>query len=663
MDSKTAEILEPFEPDLDIEHRVLFKELISKVESAYPHYRGQVIQKGLEAYLSTSPTESIESIKYIVSLSVLIDLTQQGWSLEVRNECLMLRLQANEASGKDQVRSRLSSERKAQFLDASVVRFIEKMESEKQYQGHIISIRSLIGDSEVLINKINIDRDGIVKPYIQLVSRARDEHTGYRLTDIWRYFRYTWAIPYKTMPGRNLFYLVRDASQPYHPVIGIFALGNAVLNLTVRDDEIGWTTDAIANNLRRREQVDHMSHPLRNTDGQKSVGAVVKRYLETEREYEERVNSYAARTMRTLQSNLKSAIDDLYIKDLGYHRQTKNPRIEKVSELRTLAAQLRTQAINNKKTAHIDDFESEAKETLFKKKRAEELARLLEATIIFNKHKQEDALQWLKGLMSSEEGRKAINTALVANRKTKIGSNMMEIIVCGAIPPYNELLGGKLVSILACSPQVIRDYTEKYEQQISEIASRMKGKKVIRDSRLAFLGTTSLYAVGSSQYNRINVPMADGFHLKYKKMGITEGYGTVYFSKRTTAAMMRLLELQDGGRRINNIFGEGTSPRFRLISKGLSSLGIKSDAFLQHYSPRIVFSIELAKNTNEFLRGETTTLDFPFDIHDEQSVFDKTQELIDFWYHRWLLKRLESVDIIGRLEGFDPNSILVSTTR
>lgn len=107
--------------------------------------------------------------------------------------------------------------------------------------------------------------------------------------------------------------------------------------------------------------------------------------------------------------------------------------------------------------------------------------------------------------MGKEEGRKAVNVALVANRKTKIGSNMMEIIVCGGIPPYNELLGGKLVSILACSPQVIRDYTEKYSRQVSEIASRMKGKRVIRDSRLAFLGTTSLYAAGSSQYNRIKV--------------------------------------------------------------------------------------------------------------------------------------------------------------
>ena len=46
---------------------------------------------------------------------------------------------------------------------------------------------------------------------------------------------------------------------------------------------------------------------------------------------------------------------------------------------------------------------------------------------------------------------------------------MMEIIVCGAIPPYNELLGGKLVSILACSPTVIRDCTEKYKSQVSEI--------------------------------------------------------------------------------------------------------------------------------------------------------------------------------------------------
>lgn len=217
--------------------------------------------------------------------------------------------------------------------------------------------------------------------------------------------------------------------------------------------------------------------------------------------------------------------------------------------------------------------------------------------------------------------------------------------------------------MLACSPVVIRDYTERYKNQVSEIASRMKGERVIRDSRLAFLGTTSLYAIGSSQYNRISVPVANDFSLKYKKMGITEGYGTVFFSKETTATLMRVLELQDGGRRINNIFGEGTSPRFRLISRGLSCLGIKADAFLKHYSPRIVYSIELAKNTNEFLCGATDDLQYPFDISDTKSVETGTQKIIDYWYKRWLQMRLTSVDIIGRLRHFDVSSVLVSMMR
>ena len=126
---------------------------------------------------------------------------------------------------------------------------------------------------------------------------------------------------------------------------------------------------------------------------------------------------------------------------------------------------------------------------------------------------------------------------------------------------------------------------------------------------------------------------------------------------------MRILELQDGGRRINNIFGEGTSPRFRLISRGLSAIGIRADAFLQHYSPRIVYSIELAKNTNEFLLGNTRDIDYPFDIENNNSVEQATQKLIAFWKKRWLNMRLKSIDIEERLSAFKPEQILVSNMR
>lgn len=660
MKNKIGEVIELFSPAFDQEKTVLFNALVNRIGQAYPHYRAQVIQNELNGIIVDD--NNIEDQKYKSALNILIDLVQQGWQLEVHNGQLFLKMSAQDSVDKGYIRFRLSSERKAQFQDESVMRFVEKMEATKQYNNQQISIRNLIGSSDALIDKIQNGDEPIVRPYIQLISHQKDVYTGYWLSDIWRYFRYTWAIPYKTMPGRNLFYLVRDAAQPFHPIIGIFALGNSVLNLTVRDDEIGWTVEAISKQLLRKKDVSHSAQIVSGTNG-KTVGAKVERFLETDDEYEKRIREYSSKTISILMGNIESAIKDLYVRDLDYHRGTKYPKPEKVEELIALSNQLRDLAIDNKKTTGRVNFEQEAKEILFKKKRAAELARLLEAKIIFNKYRANDTSEWLKKLMASEEGRKAVNVALVANRKTKIGSNMMEIIVCGSIPPYNQLLGGKLVSILACSPQVVRDYTDKYADQVSEIASRMKGEKVVRDSRLAFLGTTSLYSVGSSQYNRIKVPMENDFVLTYKEMGITEGYGTVYFSKTTTSSLMRVLELQDGGRRINNIFGEGTSPRFRLISRGLSTLGIKSNAFLQHYTPRIVYSMELAKNTNDFLCGGADKLEYPYDITNSKEVEMATQAMADFWYERWLKSRLKSVDIVERLANFDVNSVLVSMTR
>lgn len=656
------EISEAFMPSLDDKHMQRFQELIKKIEKAFPNFKNHLVQQEIAAFNDELEESDCEDLKYMTALRVLFDLTQQGWQLDVHSDGkLYLTMITENSNDKAYVRSRLSSEKKAQFSDPAILRFIERMEKPKKYNGNTISIRNLIGNKKNLIQRIK-SGERILSPYPQLVSHAIDEHTGYRDIDIWRYFRYTWSIPYKSMPGRNLFYLVRDAAQEFHPVIGIFALGNSVLNLTVRDDEIGWTIDGIKKNLERRSSKEVSSQTVSQTNGG-TVGYKRTCYLETEMEHQERVNEYSEKIVSVLLKNLKNAIKDIYVKDLNYHRGTKNPTKETVDRLKQLSEVLRELAIDNKKTAKVKNWGNEAKETLFKKKRAAELSKLLDALRCFNECQNEDSYIWLSSMLKTEKGRKAANVALVANRKTKIGSNIMEIIVCGAIPPYNELLGGKLVSILACSPIVIRDCTEKYKSQVSEIASRMKGKKVVRDSRLVFLGTTSLYSVGSSQYNRIKVPMSDTFTLEFKKMGITEGYGTVYFSKETTGTMMRLLELQDGGRRINNIFGEGTSPRFRLISRGLSMIGVKADAFLNHYSPRIVYSIELAENTNDFLLGYTEDISYPFDASNNNAILVKTQEMIDFWYNRWMTKRLETVDIIQRLERFTPEDILLSYTR
>ena len=127
-----------------------------------------------------------------------------------------------------------------------------------------------------------------------MVTGSRDEYTGFKLSDIWRYFRYTWSIPYKTMPGRNIYYLVRDSLQPYHPIIGIFALGNSVLNLTARDDDIGWTIEAIKTEMSKRVHTEYCEQTVSGTDG-KRVKVKIQAPIETEEEYLQRRYAYAER--------------------------------------------------------------------------------------------------------------------------------------------------------------------------------------------------------------------------------------------------------------------------------------------------------------------------------------------------------------------------------
>lgn len=658
--SKTKEqtiASELYQPALNDYYSERFTSLVDRMSHALSINRVSIIKNEIEQIDVDTAENQLEALKYASSLSVLIDLSLQGWIFDIRNGSLTLKMENENLDDKQKLRYRLSAEKNAQFKTSSIADFIRKMESSKSYNGNDISIRNLIGDSRFLIQRIQ-NGQHICEPYIQLVTNERDTITGYKLSDIWRYFRYTWSIPYKTMPGRNLFYLVRDRLQPYHPVIGIFALGNSVLNLTVRDDDIGWTVEAIKKNMSLKTVDTFCEQIIGGTNG-KRVKTKISKTIESESEHITRTVEYADKMYPLLLKNIEEAISEIYLKDLGYHRNTKYPKKEKIDELLLMAKEYAEKSINNKNNEKTPNWEEEAQSNLFKRKRAAELAKLLETKCIFNGVTGKTNQEKLNQLLSSETGRKAIHTALIANRKRKIGSNMMDIIVCGSIPPYNELLGGKLVSILSCSPSVISDYTHRYENQVSEIASRMKGQRVIRDSRLVYLGTTSLYAVGSSQYNRIKVPFSNESVLEFRKMGITEGFGTVFFSKETTSFFSRMLELQDGGKKINHVFGEGTSPRFRMISKGLSSIGIKAEAFLKHYSPRIVYSINLANNTNEYLLGFDNDVKYGYDLNDSTIVEQKTQELIDYWYDRWLTKRLTTVDIEQRLNDFNIEDILL----
>ena len=48
---------------------------------------------------------------------------------------------------------------------------------------------------------------------------------------------------------------------------------------------------------------------------------------------------------------------------------------------------------------------------------------------------------------------------------------------------YNSLLGGKLVALLLCSPEIVKEYEARYGAQTSLIASSMRGASVKRNTQ------------------------------------------------------------------------------------------------------------------------------------------------------------------------------------
>jgi hypothetical protein len=311
-----------------------------------------------------------------------------------------------------------------------------------------------------------------------------------------------------------------------------------------------------------------------------------------------------------------------------------------------------------KRTESRHAWSKDSESALYRRKRAQALADLLFARQEFVKRRlAAEPISALRALLDNDSGRKALRIALHANKKTKIGSNMMDIIVCGAVPPYGEILGGKLVAMLMASPQVLRDYQERYGGQASEITSRLAGRSIIRSAELVFLGTTSLYHVGSSQYERIKIPSPTGSMVAYERIGYTEGYGSTALSGETAAVLRELVFRAEGMRRVNNVFGEGVSPRLRMIRDGLAEIGIPQDVVLRHSCPRIIYGVSLATNTIPYLRGEASTPEYYFQPQDHE---EGTREIVDYWLTRWLRQRSQRPESLAKLVDFSKTELLLS---
>ena len=210
--------------------------------------------------LARSFIDDGDSLKLRALLLLVADLHDQGWQISSKGATITFSPPGIVRAGSEtvddikvRVREALQTARLRQLQTPSVRRFLEAAERRRpRANGKKSSILDLIDDGAALsaaLRQVNALPESkreealaqLVDPVIEVCEAgARCPDTGIEMIEIWRYFRHSWAHEYRSIPGRQMMVLVRNAARPNRPVMGIAMLASPVMRLTSRDLWIGW---------------------------------------------------------------------------------------------------------------------------------------------------------------------------------------------------------------------------------------------------------------------------------------------------------------------------------------------------------------------------------------------------------------------------------------
>ena len=181
-------------------------------------------------------------------------------------------------------------------------------------------------------------------------------------------------------------------------------------------------------------------------------------------------------------------------------------------------------------------------------------------------------------------------------------SAVMSAYVIGSIPPYSQLLGGKLVTALISSREVSTAFKWRYSGRESEYGKALHGSGKRSDGILALVMITSAFG-RSSIYNRVHLPGL----LKLYQVGATTGWGHFQVGEDSFREMRRLLELEGHDYAKGNRYGQGANWKMRVIREALSILQL-DQGLLRHRVYREVFGMPMGGNWRDFLLGKAKRL-------------------------------------------------------
>lgn len=197
--------------------------------------------------------------------------------------------------------------------------------------------------------------------------------------------------------------------------------------------------------------------------------------------------------------------------------------------------------------------------------------------------------------------------------------NMMDAYVLGALPPYNCLLGGKLIACLLRSRDLYDDFASIYGNSTGVISHEEKKARLLAVTTTSSMGRSSVYnrlKLGGIQY--------------LKSIGYTGGWGHFHIPDWLFAELRDYLRDNDHTYADHHRFGQGPNWRLRTTRAAMTALGFKED-MLRHGIQREVFISLLADNADTIFRTGKGQPDL--------TTLTSAKDIAELAMDRWIIPR------------------------
>jgi hypothetical protein len=205
------------------------------------------------------------------------------------------------------------------------------------------------------------------------------------------------------------------------------------------------------------------------------------------------------------------------------------------------------------------------------------------------------------------------------NDRKKRLVNILDAYVLGALPPYSQLLGGKLIASLLRTKEIRDTFKSRYAKSRGLISGKRKCPSLVMVTTTSALGRSSVY-------NRLTL---NGCQI-LRSVGYTSGWGHFHIPDDLFSFVRRFLSAHDHKYASNNRFGDGPNWRLRAVRKALSLAGLDPN-LLRHGINREVFLSHLASNAKGVLRGSAK--------HPKYDKLPRVSEIGQLARERWIIPR------------------------